>query len=493
VSANLSMQTNMNMEELQETAALGQRRAKIVATIGPASWEDEILTQLITAGVNVVRVNAAHNAPEERAPIVGRIRTVAARTGQHVAILQDLAGWKPRTGPLADDTPVTLTRGTTVRLVCGNAPLSAEQVSVDDEQLFAQIEPGQRVLIADGLIELRVEAREGTVFRARVVRGGALRGKQGITIPGVLGRPFKLSDRDRADIAFAAEHELEYLGVSFVTKPEDLDLVRQELERVGGRAKLVAKIERPEALERIDTIVRHADAIMVARGDLGVQLPPELVPIAQKRVIAAARACGLPVIIATQMLESMVNQPIPTRAEVSDVANAVLEGVDALMLSAETATGHYPVEAVEMMHRIIVTIEQHFAPARATAAEGPTTIAATIARAATDIARRWEQVKAIGAITRSGFTAREVARERPPVPIFGLTPDPFVARQLALVWGVTPLVVTYADTTEALMDGVAAQLAASRLVKEGDHVVFTGSLRYFPDPGHTDSLHLRRL
>ncbi len=469
------------------------RRAKIVATIGPASWGDAVLAELLRAGTNIVRVNAAHNTPAERKEIVTRIREVAEREGRYVGILQDLAGWKPRTGPLAGDEPIRLSRGQQVEIAPGVQPLAPGRISIEDEALTEQLEPGDRVLIADGLLELVVERREGRHLQARVARGGLLLGRQGVAVPGLRGRPFTLSDRDRADIAFAAEHELEYLGVSFVTRADDLETVRGELRRYGGRAHLVAKIERPEALERIDEIVRVADAIMVARGDLGVQLQPEEVPIAQKRIIAAARACGRPVIIATQMLESMVNQPIPTRAEVTDVANAVIEGADALMLSAETATGQYPVEAVAMMDRIIGTTERHFPPTPALASEAPTTIASTIARAATDIARRWEAVQLIGAITRTGFTAREVARERPQTPIIALTVDPYVARQLALVWGVYPVVAPFAETTEELIDGMARTIVEAGYAQPGDHVVFTGSLRYFPEPGHTDTLHLRQL
>jgi len=469
------------------------RRAKIVATIGPASWDEPVLTELLCSGVNIVRVNAAHNAPEERREIVARIRRVAERVGRHVGILQDLAGWKPRTGPLAGEEPIRLIRDQYVEIEPGSLPLSPGRVTIEDESLVEQLEPGDRVLIADGLLELVIEQREGQRLQARVVRGGLLLGRQGVTVPGLRGRPFTLSDRDRADIAFAAEHDLEYLGVSFVTGADDLETVRSELRRHGGRAHLVAKIERPEALERIDEIVRVAEAIMVARGDLGVQLQPEEVPVAQKRIMAAARACGRPVIIATQMLESMVAQPIPTRAEVTDVANAVLEGTDALMLSAETATGQYPVDAVVMMDRIITTTERHFPSPPRVNGEAPTTIASTIARAATDIARRWEAVQLIGAVTRTGFTAREVARERPATPVIALTVDAYVARQLALVWGVYPLVAPFAETTEELIDGLAQTILEVGYGEPGDHVVFTGSLRYFPEPGHTDTLHLRRL
>ncbi|MDW7982915.1 MAG: pyruvate kinase [Thermomicrobium sp.] len=470
-----------------------RRRAKIVATVGPASWDEKMLRELIAAGVDVFRVNAAHNTPAERRPIVERLRAAAAAAGRPVAILQDLASWKPRTGPLEGE-PFRLQRDTLVSLVPGNDPITPERISIDDPELLARLQPGHRVLISDGLIELVVEQRTGAMLLARVVRGGQLRGRQGVAVPGVLGRPFVLSDRDRADIAFAVEQELEYLGVSFVTAPDDMASVRRLVEDLGGRTRLVAKIERPEALSVIREIARVSDAIMVARGDLGVQLPPEQVPVAQKRIIRVARASGIPSIIATQMLESMTTQPIPTRAEVSDVANAVLEGADALMLSAETATGQYPVEAVAMMHRIIATTERHLAPEPVLEEEEPSTIAATIARTATDLARRWRAVRTIVAITRSGFTAREVARERPRVPIVAVTCDPFVARQLALVWGVVPIALpSFAETSEGLIEQAARAVRASGLGAVHDHAVFIASLRYFAEPGHADTLHLRQL
>jgi pyruvate kinase len=269
--------------------------------------------------------------------------------------------------------------------------------------------------------------------------------------------------------------------------------VRTELRRHGGRAGIIAKIERPEALAVISEIARTADALMVARGDLGVQLPPEEVPIAQKRIIEVARIHGRPVITATQMLESMITQPIPTRAETSDVANAVLDGTDAVMLSAETATGEYPLEAVMMMDRIISVVERHFPPVHRQDAEKPGSVASTIARAAYDIARRAPLVNLIAVFTQSGFSAREVARERPGVPIVALTTDDFVANQLALVWGVTALVAPLADDTEAAIAGMASRLISTGHAAPGDHVLFVGSLPIFHESGRTNLLHLRQI
>ncbi|HET7035216.1 MAG TPA: pyruvate kinase [Thermomicrobiaceae bacterium] len=470
-----------------------RRHTKIVATIGPATWDLATLEQVIRAGANVLRINAAHNDIETRWRIVRTARQAARETGCRIALLQDLAGLKPRTGPLPSGQTVALERGQAVELVAGDEPLRPGRITIEDAPLVAQLAPGQRVLMADGLLELVVEERRGDEVLARVVRGGRLRGRQGVTVPGAAAPPRVITPQEADDIAFAAEAELEYLGVSFVTKGADIEQVRQELRRHGGHAGIVAKIERPEALAAIHEIAHESDALMVARGDLGVQLPPEEVPFAQKQIIDVARRHGVPVITATQMLESMITQPIPTRAETSDVANAVLDGTDAVMLSAETATGEFPVEAVEMMDRIVCATEAHFPPRTTNAAEGPITVASTIARAATDIARRSPLVNLIAVLTRSGFSAREVARERPVVPIVALTNSEFVANQLTLVWGVSSLVAPFADTTEALFQEMTERLLSAGRAKPGQGILFVGSLTVYHEPGHTNLLHLRQV
>ena len=473
------------------TEATPRRNAKIVATIGPASWELETLKSLLAAGVDVVRVNAAHNTIDIRRQIVATIRTAAEQTGRCVAILQDLSGPKPRTGPLPDGETISLRRGQMVELVPGDAQLEPNRISVDDTMLFAQFAEGQRVLIMDGLIELLVTSCSAQSVQARVVRSGHLRGRQGITVPGAKLPPRVISAQESADIAFAAEVGLEYLGVSFVTCADDIKMVRTEMQRHGGQCGIVAKIERPEALESLHEIAHQADAIMVARGDLGVQLMPEDVPIAQKRIIAIARRHGTPVITATQMLESMITQPIPTRAETSDVANAILDGSDAVMLSAETATGQYPLEAVEMMNRIIIAIERQYPPTRIESTDGPITTASLIARAANDIARRAPLVNVIAVFTRSGFSAQEVARERPIVPIVALTNHDYVSRKLSLVWGVTSIVAPFANDTESLINDMTSRLVGSSFVETGHNILFVGSLTVFNEPGHTNLLHIR--
>ena len=469
------------------------RKTKIVATVGPASWDVTILKQLILSGVDVFRVNAAHNSVEARWRIVKSIREAIDATGRHVGILQDLAGVKPRTGPLPDGESIRLRRDASVRLVVGSDQLTEEVISIDETEVVERLKPGQRVLMADGLLELVVNEANGATAECHVVRGGYLRGRQGVTVPGAPVDQRILSEDECRDIKFAADADLEYLGMSFVTKAADVDLVRSELLKYGGRSKIIAKIERAEALQNIDAIAQASDVLMVARGDLGVQLPPEDVPLAQKRIIQVGHRRGRPVITATQMLESMIYQPIPTRAETSDVANAVLDGTDAVMLSAETATGDYPLEAVAMMDRIVAAIERSQPPHREPETEEPTTIASTIARAAFDITQRSSLVNVIGVLTRSGFSAREVARERPEVPIIAMTNDRFIANQLALVWGVSSIVAEYASGSEKLMAQMSDELLKAGEARIGDHVLIVGSLVYHNEPGHTDALHLRRI
>lgn len=493
VAMNVDGAIRGSEEDSQLPGETTARKTKIVATVGPASWDVTILKQLILSGVDVFRVNAAHNDVEARWKIVERIRSAIDATGQHVAVLQDLAGVKPRTGPLPNGEAIHLPRDSSVELVCGDGPLEPGLISIDENALVERLNPGQRVLMADGLIELLVHETAGQRATCQVVRGGYLRGRQGVTVPGAPVDQRILDEQERRDIRFAAEADLEYLGMSFVTRAADVELVREELQRCGGRSKIIAKIERAEALENIDAIAKVSDALMVARGDLGVQLPPEEVPLAQKRIIQIGHRRGRPVITATQMLESMINQPIPTRAETSDVANAVLDGTDAVMLSAETATGDYPLEAVAMMDRIVTTIERNLPPHREPETEVPTTIASTIARAAFGIAHRSPLVNVIGVFTRSGFSAREVARERPEVPIVALTNDQFIANQLALIWGVKSIVAPFASGTEELMEQMARELVDAGQARPGDHVLFVGSLVFYNEPGHTDALHLRRI
>ncbi|MEJ7839987.1 MAG: pyruvate kinase, partial [Thermomicrobiales bacterium] len=336
-----------------------ERRVKIVATLGPASNNADILGSLIEAGVDMFRINAAHGSNADRASLISLVREAARYANKRIPILFDLQGLKIRTGPTADGTPASVARGSKVRVVPTPEVTSSELIGINYADLLTVVTPGSRVLISDGLIELLIEEVHADHAIANVSRGGPLHGKQGVTLPGAPIKGGSLTDADRLDLEFAVGQEVDYLGLSFINDSQDLQTARDAARSHGSYVPgLIAKIERPEALNNLHDIARHADGVMVARGDLGVQLPPERVPRAQKEIIRVANQMGLPVITATQMLESMINQPVATRAETSDVANAVWDGTDAVMLSAESAIGKHPLEAVQTLARIIGEVEK---------------------------------------------------------------------------------------------------------------------------------------
>ncbi len=474
------------------------RRVKIIATLGPAVSGRDQLGALIDAGVDVARINCAHGTLEERARMIGDLRAVAAERNRNIPILMDLRGLKLRTGPLEDGSPVPLARGGKIRVYPEQVPTSSTQMGVNYPKLLDVVVPGARMLVADGLIELLVEEVTPTCAVCSIGRGGPLASGQGFTIPNVAMQDATITDNDRADIAFAAEHEIEFLGLSFLSTAEDIHGARRITAEHGARPGLVAKIERPVALDHIESIARAADAVMVARGDLGVQLPPERVPRAQKHIIRVCNQLGTPVITATQMLESMIMQPVPTRAETSDVANAVLDGTDAVMLSAETATGRYPLEAVSMMHRIIRDVESD-GPIRTKAAQEADPldnaghqVAAALGRAARALTDA-TPIDVVAVFTLSGASARLVARNRPRAPIVAVTTDPFVARQLGLIWGVRPIVLPLVEDLEQLFETTSQALIDRGLMKTGSVALFIGSVPIFTYSGRTNLLHVRRI
>ena len=347
------------------------RRVKIVTTLGPAVAGKDRLIDLIVAGADMVRVNAAHGSDDERAALISDVRAAADEVGKLVPILFDLRGLKIRTGPLADGTPVPFARGSNVTIVPEPEPTRDGLIGINFPNLMSVIKPGSRILIADGLIELLVDHISGNSAVCKVGRGGILHGKQGVTLPGALISGGSLTPDDRVDVAFAVRQGVDYIGLSFINDASDLVLAKGVAGAHGHTVPgLIAKIERPEALNNVFDIASQADGLMVARGDLGVQLPPERVPRAQKHIIGTCNTLGVPVITATQMLESMITQPMATRAETSDVANAVWDGTDAVMLSAESAVGQYPIEAVQTMARIIVEAESE-GPIRTKASADP--------------------------------------------------------------------------------------------------------------------------
>jgi len=478
--------------------AHGGRYVKIIATLGPAVAGRDNLTQLITAGVDVGRINSAHGSRDERARMVDDLRAAADIVGRHVPLLLDLRGLKIRTGPLAGSDAVPLARGSKVRVYPQPVPTTAEQLGVSYPKLLQVIAPGARLLLADGLIEMLVEEIKADHALCSIGRGGPLASGQGVTLPNVTLQDASLTASDREDVQFAAEFGIEYLGLSFLSSADDLAYAREVALALGAKPGLVAKIERPVALRQIESIARLADAVMVARGDLGVQLPPEQVPRAQKEIVAVCNRLGTPVITATQMLESMIMQPVPTRAETSDVANAVLDGTDAVMLSAETATGRNPLAAVEMMDRIIREVERD-GPVRPPvvreqlpATDPDRQVADAIARGARALSDA-APIDHIVVFTLTGSSARLVARGRPRVPVIAVTTDPVVARQLSLVWGIRALVAPLVDEMEELLRVVSRALLDSALVRPGEQVLFVGSFPIYRVAGRTNTLHVRRI
>ena len=460
-------------------------RTKIVCTLGPASSSREAIRGLMEAGLNVARVNFSHGTHEQHTDVIARVRSVAEELGRPVAILGDLQGPRIRIGDLP--APLDLAEGADVTLAPEDVARPGE-IPVTYEALAHDVHVGDRILMDDGLLELVVLDVTPPRVHARVVHGGPLRSHKGMNLPGVQVSAPSITDKDRADIEFAARQNLEYLALSFVRRGEDLAELRAMIPR---EMLIVAKIEKDIALHNLDAILRASDAVMVARGDLGVELPFEEVPIAQKRIIRCAIEMSRPVITATQMLESMIEHPRPTRAEASDVANAILDGTAAVMLSAETATGQFPRLAVEAMSRIIAEIETHTPPHRFRDERRPDESAAVATEdaiaAATVAASRMLRTALVIVFTKSGFTARIVSSHRPAVPILALTDVPLTYRQLALVWGVIPELVPHcASYDEMVRVGLEAALRRG-LARRGDRVIVTAGVP-FDAPRTTNTL-----
>jgi pyruvate kinase len=458
-------------------------KTKIVCTLGPASATADTIRQLMEAGLSVARINFSHGTHEQHAATIRLVRDVAKSLGRPVAILGDLQGPRIRIGDLT--APVVLEDGSDVRL----APEGQErdgELPVTYAALADDVHVGDRILINDGLLELVVLDVDAPRVTARVLHGGKLTSHKGINLPGVQVSAPSITEKDREDVAFAVRQEVEYLALSFVRRADDILELRGMIPK---EMLVVAKIEKDSALDNIESIIKTTDAVMVARGDLGVELPFEEVPFAQKRIISLCNRLGRPVITATQMLESMITHPRPTRAEASDVANAILDGTDAVMLSAETAAGQYPRLAVEAMNRIIHEIERHGRPqSRDDRRRAETAFSTEFAIAAASSAA----VTMLGApclivFTKSGFSARVVASQRPQVPILVLTDIPRTYRQLALVWGVIPELVTHADSYEQMVRMALEAVRRRELARTGDRVVVTAGVP-FDVPGTTNMI-----
>jgi pyruvate kinase len=446
------------------------RRTKIVATIGPSSETPERLRALVAAGMNAARLNLSHGTHEEHARRVQTIREVEAESGKPIALIADLQGPKLRIGAL--DEPVLLERGEEITVAaegaCTNGELPIAPAVIGDV-----LKPGHDVLIDDGLVRLRVEQVERGRARCQVVVGGRVSSHKGVNLPGVPIPIPSITRKDSADLQFALDLGVDFVALSFVRSAADVRDLRSLIEQAGSHAHVIAKIEKAEAVDVLDDVLTETDAVMVARGDLGVEIGSATVPLLQKRIILKALERGKPVITATQMLESMINSPEPTRAEASDVANAILDGTSAIMLSGETAVGDYPVEAVAYMDRIARAVEpsmgyRHEIPE---AAQNPT-IGGAMSNAACDVAEAL-RAAAILVPTFSGATASAVARLRPRRPIVALTHIEWARRQMALEWGVTPVHIAEAPDVEELWDVSVTAAREAGLVQPGDRVVIT--------------------
>ncbi|HEY5546363.1 MAG TPA: pyruvate kinase [Gemmatimonadaceae bacterium] len=460
-------------------------RTKIVCTLGPSSASPEVIGALLDAGLSVARINFSHGTHATHERTIALVRQLAAERGRPVAILGDLQGPRIRVADL--DAPVTVAPGDEV-VLCDEGGASGRDLPVAYPDMARDVKVGDRILIDDGLIELVVLDIRAQRVVTRVLHGGEVRGHKGINLPGVQVSAPSITDKDRADTQFAVEQGLDYLALSFVRRADDLATLRALIPKW---LLVIAKIEKDSALDDIDNIIRDADGIMVARGDLGVELPFEQVPLVQKRLIRLANQMGRPVITATQMLESMVEHPRPTRAEASDVANAILDGTDAVMLSAETATGQYPELAVRAMHRIIAEIERRgVMPRREERRAGQigASTEETIA-AATRAAAVLLGAPLVVVFTKSGFSARIVASQRPDVPILGLTPVERTYHQLALIWGVIPALAPHSDSYAQMFEYAREEILKRGLAKPGDRVLVTAGVP-FDVPGTTNLLRV---
>ena len=464
-----------------------ERSTKIVATLGPSSASRERIEALFEAGADVFRFNFSHGSHDDHAARFAIVREIEKARGRPIGTLQDLQGPKLRIGTFAEGK-VELAPGQPFRLDLEPVPGDATRVQLPHPEILGVLAPGAELLLDDGKVRLRVERAEASAAETVVVAGGSLSDRKGVNVPGVVLPIPALTDKDRRDLAFGMELGFDWVALSFVQRPDD---VAEAKRLVAGRAAVMAKIEKPSAIERLEEIVDLADAIMIARGDLGVELPPERVPGLQKRIIRAAREAGKPVVVATQMLESMIINPAPTRAEASDVATAVYDGADAVMLSAETAAGAYPVEAVAMMDRILAEVERDalyrvyldafHASARPTSADAITQAAAQVAHTLNSAC--------IVTYTTSGATALRAARERPDHPILGLITRMPTARKLTIAWGIHPVFTEDARDLDEMVQKARHFARSEGFASPGNSIVITAGLP-FGTPGATNLLRV---
>jgi pyruvate kinase len=466
------------------------RKVKVLATLGPSSGSPEMIEKMYRAGVDAFRMNMSHGEHEAHAANVKSIRALEKKIGRPITILADLQGPKLRIGTFANP-PVMLKDGARFTLDMIKKKGDATRVNLPHKEILGTLQPGHTLLLDDGKIRLEVTRADGKSVETKVIVGGEISDRKGVNVPEVVLPVSSLTDKDRKDLTFALDQDVDWIALSFVQRPEDVAEARR---LIGGKAALLAKIEKPAAIDRLDEILELSDAVMVARGDLGVELLPEQVPPLQKKIVAAARKLGRPVVVATQMLESMIKSPTPTRAEVSDVATAIYDGADAIMLSAESAVGDWPIEAATMMDRIAAQVENdpsyadrvHF-----TETVPDETTADALAAASYNIARTIE-TSAIVCYTSSGSTARRMARERPSVPLMVLTPNRHTARRVGLLWGAYAVVTRDVTNFEEMIGKAKRMALRHKMAEAGSRLIVCAGVP-FGTPGSTNLLHIVRL
>jgi pyruvate kinase len=467
-------------------------KTKIIATIGPASNNKETLKKMIQAGVNVVRLNFSHGTYEQHGDVIKMIRSLSRELNQPVGILLDLQGPKVRTGKLKNGAAVPLVKNSIFKITSQRVTGTSEIVGTTYKNLPNDVKAGDKILVDDGLIELKVMESTPDTVTCKVRIGGMLKENKGINLPGVQVSAPSLTEKDKKDLRFGIQNNVDYVALSFVRQAEDLQDVKDIIKRMGSDIPVVAKIEKPEAVDNIDDILAVTDAVMVARGDLGVEMQYEKVPTIQKMIIQKAIAANKPVITATQMLESMIQNPIPTRAEASDVANAIMDGTDAVMLSGETASGQYPVEAVKMMSKIAIQAErsQFLRYNIAHAKDHDNIITQAVAQSAVDMVRD-VGAKAIIAFSVSGSTSKYISKHRPSRRVYAFTPSTDVYNRLALVWGLAPTLISKIQDTKKLMDAAENLLVRKGVLKPEDLVVIITGLAL--KTGSTNMIKIHRV
>lgn len=453
---------------------LRNHRTKIVATLGPASSNPDMIKQMVQAGMSVARLNFSHGSYEDHAKTIAMLRQVEAELDIPVTILQDLQGPKIRVGQLLSGA-IELIHGNNLTLVpMDDYQQQPDTVGIDYPFLAEEAEPGTQILLDDGLLELKVELVSGNAVQCRVIKGGLLKSRKGVNLPSLNLRLPSMTEKDRQDLDFGIDQGVDWVSLSFVRRGEDVRALKDVILARGADIPVIAKIEKPKAVEQLDDILAECDGVMVARGDLGVEIPPEKVPMLQKRIIRRCNEKGIPVITATQMLESMIQNPRPTRAEASDVANAIMDGTDAVMLSGESAVGAYPLQAVEMMARIAREVEKDYQFTNFAAAHTDETHA--ISEALTAVGQVLE-LRCIVAFTTSGYTAKLAAEERPKAPVIALTPNIQVYHRLNLIWGVTPILLeSDVDSFEDVIRQAETTLLERSFVGVGDRILVLGGI-----------------